>query len=74
MKSALEAVRVKDKLPTHAAGYPMIYVSRGGNTLCADCADATTRDVRCSDPVVDGSIYCEDGIIDCQTCGGSIGQ
>lgn len=75
MKSAIEAIRDSSgKLPAYTSFgcYPLVYLSRKGDVLCATCADATTRDVDCDDPVVDGGVHWEGEPHTCDCCGEEI--
>jgi len=56
---------------TWPGGYPLIYLTRGGDTLCADCA---TKDIRAwmygesDDPPIAFGPYYEGPVIQCDDC------
>jgi hypothetical protein len=54
-------------LPAFAwpGGYPVIYCTRDGLTVCPDCASASDA----SDPVLDNDIYWEGPAMQCDNCG-----
>lgn len=55
------------QLPAFAwpGGYTMIYISKHGDTLCADCANEPDQ----TDPATDGDVYWEGPSIQCDNCG-----
>lgn len=54
------------KLSAYAwpGGYQLIYVTRGGLTVCPDCANEET-----SDPPTDVEVYWEGPDLTCEDCG-----
>ena len=55
------------ELPAYAwpGGYPVVYYTRDGLTVCARCANVTDT----SDPVVGGDIYWEGPALTCEDMG-----
>lgn len=69
----LDAIRNADgTLPAFAwpGGYDIVYVTRDGLEVCADCAN---REVDASQEVVDFFIL-EEGSFECDDCGRTIGE
>lgn len=68
--------RVGGKLPAFAwpGGYPVVYITRGSEILCADCATeqiATGNDTN-DDPVVTADVHWEGPDETCANCNKSI--
>ena len=59
------------KLPAFAwpGGYPIIYFTRDGLTICPDCANSVSDD---SQAPVSGDVYWEGPTIECDDCGNDI--
>lgn len=57
------------KLPAYAwfGKYPIFYLDKGGNVMCADCA---TQSLRYDDDMsaCDGDVYWEGAPIHCEDC------
>jgi hypothetical protein len=55
------------KLPAWAwpGGYPLIYVTENGLTVCPPCANEADT----SDPVTDGDVFWEGAPLTCEDCG-----
>lgn len=75
----VSVLRPVGRLPTYAwpGGYPMVYDTRDGMTICPDCANRSTRDRRGrwtveEDPVVQGEIHWEGPPLICDDCGAKI--
>lgn len=56
-------------LPTYAwpGGYPIIYHTRRGLTICPECANKTEQD-EIDDPVAQGDVFWEGPPIECDDC------
>lgn len=61
-------------LPAYAwpGGYPIIYLTGMGDTLCADCATKEAADPDANDPAVLADVFYEGAPIDCDDCGKKI--
>jgi hypothetical protein len=71
MRAALERMRDDDgKLPAYAwpGGYPVVYYTENGLTICALCANETDT----SDPVIAGEVYWEGPAIVCDDKGETV--
>lgn len=53
-------------------GYPLIYLTKRSDVLCADCATDLERDRDAYDPVVGCDVLWEGDPIDCEGCSATI--
>jgi ribosomal protein S27E len=68
----LDSIRDSDgQLPAFAwpGGYPIIYLDRGGNVLCPDCAN---RETDASQAPVSCDVFYEGAPLQCDDCGKTI--
>jgi hypothetical protein len=77
MAQSLADIRGEDgQLPAYAfpGGYPMVYVTRGGDIICPECANDTAytpaadqpdADIGNSDTIAVGDVYWEGPTIEC---------
>jgi len=63
--------RVNGKLPRYTSYgcYPIVYLTRRDNCLCADCATANDDE---DDPTVIGDVHWEGAPLTCDECGEEI--
>lgn len=48
--------------------YPLIYLTRDGNVLCCECADASVREEDRYDPVTSQHVHWEGDPLICEEC------
>lgn len=58
-------VKPGEKLPSQSMGYPIMYITKNNDVVCAECANSYTND---TDPVSESDIYWEGPSLQCEEC------